>query len=301
MSRAGVAAFFVFFTVLMSFPGELFAVEEARQRDFTRRLYNEKDYFRAITEAKRFIFFFPGSPLVEEMKLLIADSYAEGGDEESALEHYLRLIEKHPGSPHIPEAYFRMGLLFSENRAYGEAEKYMDAALGHEKSPAILRKKAGEWLVLLSLLMDRDRGEVRETIRRLGLGRRSDMLGMAEEYASLDRKSPGIAGALSAALPGAGQLYLGRKRDALAALILNGVFIWGIVESFDGDNEAVGVLLLVFELGWYGGNVYTAVNGAHKHNRKLKDSFRNRFAIGLNLKVSGHGNPSPGIVLSYRF
>lgn len=301
MNRAGVAAFSVFFAVFISLPGELFAVEETRQGDFARRLYNEGDYFRAITEAKRFIFLFPESPLVEEMKLLIADSYAEGGDEESALEHYGRFIEEHPGSSHIPEAYFMIGMMFSENRAYGEAKKYMDAALGHEKSPAILKKKAGEWLVLISLLMDRERVEVRETIRRLGFDKRDDILGITEEYASLERKSPGIAGALSAALPGAGQLYLGRKRDALAAFILNGVFIWGIVESFDRDNEAVGVLLSMFELGWYGGNIYTAVNGAHKHNRKLKDSFRNRFAIGLNLKVSGNDNPSPGVVLSYRF
>jgi TM2 domain-containing membrane protein YozV len=114
-------------------------------------------------------------------------------------------------------------------------------------------------------------------------------------------KSPKIAGTLSAIVPGAGQLYLNRKRDATAAFILNGLFIWGIIEAIENDESAVAAILGVFEVGWYGGNIYSAVNGAHKHNRKLKDSFRRRFSIGLNLMVKNNYETIPTFNISYNF
>jgi hypothetical protein len=49
--------------------------------------------------------------------------------------------------------------------------------------------------------------------------------------------------------------------------------IWAAVEAFDNDNEGLGVLLTLFEIGLYTGNFYSAVNCAHKHNRRQKDTF----------------------------
>ena len=42
-------------------------------------------------------------------------------------------------------------------------------------------------------------------------------------------------------------------------------------EAFDNDNEALGSLLTLFEIGFYTGNIYSAVNAAHKYNKKQKD------------------------------
>ena len=153
----------------------------------------------------------------------------------------------------------------------------------------------------MSLLIDVNVNEVQKAIHKYELSNNLELLNMIEEYKSLDFKSPKAAGTLSALIPGAGQLYLNRKRDAAAAFILNGVFIWGIVESFNRDNSGVGILLSIFELGWYGGNIYSAVNGAHKHNRKLKDSYRNKFSIGLNINVSKEHESLPSFIFSINY
>ena len=84
---------------------------------------------------------------------------------------------------------------------------------------------------------------------------------------------PGLAGTLAAVLPGSGHFYTGRKRDGTVAFLLNAAFIWGAVESYNKENYALGGILTFFELGWYFGNIYSAVSSAHKYNRRLKDEY----------------------------
>jgi hypothetical protein len=114
------------------------------------------------------------------------------------------------------------------------------------------------------------------------------------------QKSPGMAGVLAAVLPGAGHLYCERYRDAAIAFLLNGAFIWGIVESFEHDNYVVGGILTFFELGWYSGNIYSAVASAHKYNRKMKQEYIDHLERGLSLGISFQGR-SPVFSLRYAF
>jgi hypothetical protein len=90
---------------------------------------------------------------------------------------------------------------------------------------------------------------------------------------SLPRKSPVLSGTLAAVLPGAGHLYAERPRDALVSFLLNGSFIWAAVELFRNNNNVAGGVVAFFELGWYGGNIYSAVGSAHKYNKRIEDEF----------------------------
>ena len=90
---------------------------------------------------------------------------------------------------------------------------------------------------------------------------------------AFSRKSPLLAGVLSATLPGSGQLYIGRQGDALLAFVLNGLFVVGIIEALDHDQVAIAGVLSLFEMGWYAGGIYGAVNGAYKRNRHRAKTF----------------------------
>jgi hypothetical protein len=83
----------------------------------------------------------------------------------------------------------------------------------------------------------------------------------------LPQQSPALAGILSAVLPGSGQLYNGRFGDAVLSFLLNSLFIVGTVEAAHQGELAVAGGLGFFAAAWYTGNVYSAVNGAHKFNR----------------------------------
>lgn len=277
------------------------ATEKNLQKEFIKHLYGKGYYFRAITEAERFIFFYPKSPYIEEMIILIADSYASGGDSETALRQYINFLEQYPNSIRTPQVYFKAGKIYAESRNYSTAKRYFEEILLNNKSSEFLINKAKKWIVLLSLLLDLPQNNIQEIMYKFELLTNDEILDKVKKYNSLNFKSPKVAGTLSALFPGAGQLYLNRKKDATAAFILNGIFIWGIIESFNNDNAGIGVLLSLFEIGWYGGNIYTAINGAYKHNRKLKDSFRNNFTIGLNIYVGEYNEVPPKFIFSFNY
>jgi hypothetical protein len=66
---------------------------------------------------------------------------------------------------------------------------------------------------------------------------------------------------------------------------VNGLFIVGAIEAVHNNAQAVAGILSFFEAGWYAGNVYGAVNGAHKLNRYTTETFLrnldNRFHLVL--------------------
>jgi hypothetical protein len=91
----------------------------------------------------------------------------------------------------------------------------------------------------------------------------------------MTHRSPAFSGAMSAVLPGAGQLYAGNAGDAVSALLVNGLLAalnWQLVEN----QLWPGVGLVgVIQLGFYGGNILAAVNSAHKYNRLAWDEKLN--------------------------
>ena len=122
-----------------------------------------------------------------------------------------------------------------------------------------------------------------------------------EGYRDIPRKSPAAAGTL-AAVPGMGYLYLGRYRDALVSLVLNGGMMWAAYTAFDDDNPALGGLLSLVGAGFYTGSIYGSISGTHKYNRDQTEAFvsgiRQRYQLDLSL------SPTPGgamLALHYSF
>ena len=119
----------------------------------------------------------------------------------------------------------------------------------------------------------------------------------AREGEQLPRKSPALAGLMSAVIPGTGHFYTGRWRDGTIALLLNGAFLAAGIEAVSAGNEAAAGVLLFFEAAWYSGTIYGAVNAAHKYNRDLED----RWLQGLERQHSPAGRSlsraSPTLVL----
>ncbi len=97
--------------------------------------------------------------------------------------------------------------------------------------------------------------------------------GLAEElrgWEPLPTRNPRAAGVLSAVLPGAGQLYVGERRDALTAFVMNAALL-GTTSAFLWRRNwyAAGASGLA-TAGFYAGNIFSAVNAAHRRNRRLE-------------------------------
>jgi tetratricopeptide (TPR) repeat protein len=91
------------------------------------------------------------------------------------------------------------------------------------------------------------------------------------------RKSVGTAQFLNALMPGAGYLYIGQKKSALTAFLLNGLFIAAATQFFIHKHVAAGIITTGFEAGWYFGGIYGAGEEAKYYNERLYE----RNASGL--------------------
>ena len=104
------------------------------------------------------------------------------------------------------------------------------------------------------------------------------------------RRSPALAGTMSAILPGAGHVYAGRYRDGVMALVVNALFIGGAYIAYDHDEYALAGALGGAEVFWYGGSVVGAVNAADRHNHRADSqhyrSLERKWvpAAGLSLR-----------------
>ncbi len=101
---------------------------------------------------------------------------------------------------------------------------------------------------------------------------------------------------------GAGHLYCERKRDAFVSFLLNGAMIYAAYEAFDHDHDALGGIITFFELGFYSGNIYSAVSSAHKYNRHEKSKFLDYLKKHAKINISSvRQNEGESLVLLCQF
>jgi tetratricopeptide (TPR) repeat protein len=242
---------------------------------FAENYFQRGEYYRAISEYERFIHFFPKEPRVESARYKIGLSCFEGRHFKDAVQSFSGLIEQYHDTELSMKSYLKMSECYVKLKEFDEALNTLEALLKiaqdqDTKDEALYRRgwiylETNEWekaQASFDQISPKNRDEYR--LQELSEEMKKKEL--------LKTKNPTAAG-LSAIVPGAGHLYCGRKRDAMVAFLLNGAMIFAAVEAFDNDNEALGGLLTFFEIGLYSGNIYSAVNSAHKYNRKQKHDF----------------------------
>lgn len=266
---------------------------------FAGILFAEGDYYRAITEYKRFLHFFPEDGRAPLAALRIGEGFLAGDRWEEAEKALSKVLCLYPDTPEADHAILLRAGIPERRGDFTKARSRYRLVLEDSSIPATIREESRYRLAWTLIEQDRFHAALQELgkIERPAAGELAEEM---EGLARLPRKSPHLAGGLSALVPGSGQLYAGRPRDATLALLLNAAFIWGALESFNEGNEVVGSILLFFEAGWYTGNIYNAVNSAHKYNRDVRErekrKLRERFGVLLGFS---DGNPHLKVALQF--
>jgi tetratricopeptide (TPR) repeat protein len=286
------------------FTARYYDLREEEIRQFAADLFIAGEYFRAITEARRYIFLFPEGPRTEEMARRIGDAYLMSHEWAEAIAAYDDFLMKFPASKQSGAAIFYKAVaLFKQGNA-AEAERLFQLVRGGAD-----RQKKGEaarWEILLLIRGNRfDEAErrLKDQMVRPEVEKEADIIAeMIKEKKNTRYKSPEIAGVLSALLPGSGQFYNERYQDGAYSFLINTLFILGAYKAYGQENYALGGLLTLFEIGWYTGGIYGAVGGAHKYNDRIdEDHFRNGVRR-LNLRESEIGRPGGvSVLFSYPF
>ena len=270
--------------------------------EFANYLFSQQEYFRAIGEYERFLFLYPDDFRAPNAALRIVQCYFRGKRWQQAVGAVDSFLSEYPNSSLKWETRFLKARSFGE---MGRGEK------AREEYRAIIADRPGRpleseawYLTGLSYAKDGRWLEADEALRQVGSG--DSLYGAAMEVQKIvaeesqaKRKDPALAGFLAAILPGAGHFYCERPRDGTIALVFTGAFAFATYEAFNQDHEGVGVGLAVVTAAFYGGNIYSAVNVAHKYNDREERRQQQRLAP-YEQESLNQPNP-PALSLSLRF
>jgi tetratricopeptide (TPR) repeat protein len=285
--------FHIILLLLFLNPASLLATEtpngEAeKQFYFAETLFREGDYNRSITEYKRFIFLYPKDRRAENSSFRIIESYHKEREWNQTLEAIKRFSEEYKSSSFIEDTQYLKGLAEKELTQYENALltfrgiinsgslNYRDKSIFQS---AIVLMNMEEW--------DKAHQMFQEVPRTSSLAFSSKVFYSGlENIDKIPHKSPELAGTLATLLPGAGHFYAERYQDGIMTFLLNGAFILAGIELFQHDNPVAGGIVSFFELGWYVGNIYSAMNCAHKYNKKMKEEFIKHLEKASGISVS---------------
>ena len=111
-------------------------------------------------------------------------------------------------------------------------------------------------------------------------------------------KSPRLGGWLGI-VPGLGYAYAGEYANALRSMILNSLFIWGMVETAERDQWGAFAAISFFELTWFSGSIYGGIDASHRYNRRRLARAEAALMAGYSLQPDY--DALPALQLRYRF
>ena len=291
-----IRRYFFLLVFLVLLPISASAVDESIvltgdvQMRFGAAFMAEGEYYRAITEYKKYLILFPDGRQSDSALFQTGRAYYLGLEYDSAAKAFAELRSRFPASPHAVEAAYLEGVCNARlNRLDKAAAAFEVAAVS--KTAAAVQPKARLGRSLVEFDRDNLEGTSNELQRFLvdfpvdpRAGNVQTALSLLPQDGQLPRKSPLAAGILAAIVPGSGHMYAGHYGDGATALLLNGLFITGTVVAIRQENYAVAGIVGVIGLPFYVGNIYGAANAATKWNLSVRKDLRDRLSLTLDYR-----------------
>lgn len=234
------------------------------------------DPFNALTFYRLGLHLDPAHPEAASVWFRQALCYELGDRHAAAAGAYLDLAGRDPAwSPH---ATYRAAMATIEREQWGEARLYLDEVRAEAPDSAWAERAA-----FMTAIVDLEAGQrdaARDQLRGFAEARPGSPLAprAAAAAAALSQpvpyRSPALAGAMSAVLPGSGQLYAGHTGDAVMAFLANGTLAtWsavlighGLADERGWEVGAGAVIGGMAALSWTS-NVIGASRGARRANQ----------------------------------
>lgn len=251
---------------------------------FADHLFLDGDYYRAITEYRRFLFAVRGQDEnAPRAAMAIGEALMRGEKWDAAGRQYDGIATRTQRLDLRQQALFAAGRAYLLDARPEMAKPRFRLLVESDDTPSELARDAS-WLLAWGHFDAGEFEEAYELFRRMAQSdgaNAKDAQGVADallEKNQLDQKDPVLAGLLSI-VPGLGHFYLGRWGVGLTSLTWNGIFLYAMTHAFLTQQWGLALVLAVFELGWYTGGIFGAVAGAMRHNRDAVRNWRDDILL----------------------
>jgi len=254
--------------------------ERERIYKFANVLFESQEFYRAITEYRRFIEYFPDDYRINNAYARIAESYFYGERHREAISWSRKMIQATMQPEFLVRARILAGDSYLKLGNYRSAMKNYSAVLKLDEIDRhyldLSHMKLG-----LCLLHEEDWEDASDEFTKVNAN--SSYFEKAQLFSkealqgrNLKQKSRSLAGVLSV-IPGLGYVYTGNYQTGIASFVVNSLLIWGAHNSFRKGNKAAGFVFGFFGLGFYSGNIYGSINSASNYNERKKADFLEGF------------------------
>lgn len=270
---------FLLFLVLCIVPiAQLFAqdiYDYQNSKKYAEYLLRTKQYDLASSEYERILFFRPDNDTV---KYTLLKSYRLSGDVNAGLERMHSLYDT-PEKAHQQSAIEYTRLMLNA-RSYDGARQYLN---GNKTLP----RKDKSILTLQTELFSRNYKRADTLLQEF----ENDESILIREYRAITddalaykHKSPGLAMAMSAVVPGTGKIYTGDWKDGLFSMIMIGGLAWQSYRGFKskGTESVYGWVFGGIGFGFYVGNLYGSFKAAKKRNHNKQHDIERRLEANFN-------------------
>lgn len=233
---------------------------------------DEGEYYRAVTEYKRFLILFPNSGTADYASFKIGMAYFQGEEYGQAARSFLNLRQKYPGCSYTVQAGYLEGISQWKMKNYDSSRKTLEEIA--ERNPQSEYAPRSLLAICLAALEAFKAEESRQALQRFldrypehpGKEKVEGALVQIDRLQKLPEKSPLLAGIMSALLPGSGYLYAERYGDGITAFVINGLFIAGTLTAVHQAHYALAGIVGGVGTPFYLGNIYGSANAAKKWN-----------------------------------
>jgi hypothetical protein len=231
--------------------------------EYAESLYEDLEYYRAITEYRRFLSYFPDAESRHHAQLRIVDSYLFGRQYEEAIRWSQTLVQRDDSPELVARAHLGMAHAFLRIRNLPRARDTATQATAIDDleirgrafyALALARVLGGEW----ELSMDAFQAVPTES----GLRDQAVLaLQAVDNQRRISDRNPGVAALLNM-VPGLGYAYIGQPQTAVAAFVVNGLGAIATYSAFSHGQPGLGAAVGLISVGWYTGGIYGARVGA---------------------------------------
>ncbi len=246
---------------------------------FADHLFGDGDYYRAISEYRRFLFLTKGRGLESPRAALAIGEALLRGEQFDAAGRQLDGV-----ATRTLDMELRRTALFGAARAYLEdgrpelAKPRFRLIVEDKETDAALATQS-RWLLAWGHFDAGELDKAREIFQGIASSTSpfaKDAQGVVdaiEKKGELETKDPLVAALLSI-VPGGGHFYLGQWGTGFTSLTWNALFIFAAVSAWITGDWGIATVLTFAELGWYSGSMFGAIAGAFRHNRDVVKNWR---------------------------
>jgi TolA-binding protein/TM2 domain-containing membrane protein YozV len=263
---------------------------------FARSLFDSGEYYRAIGEFQRFLFFQAEHPLVSQAQLTIGLAFFCGERWLPASEVFRRVARANPDSPIGQEAALWMAEARARGGDHPAAIRLYQEVMRQSPDGGIAQRAA--YLIGWSQLHQRQWSEARTAFAQVEP--KSPYHASAQRLATaldpppeLPQRSPTVARVFSTVLPGAGQIYAGRTLDGLIGLGLHAALIAGTTGAIWAGLEGAAGIGAFFTWGFYQTQMSNAADSARDFNAQAADRFIGQLAAQERPSLQAYARPIP--------